>query len=207
MFGRSRSSAWCSAALTRRVAAAERVNPEAGEEIEVALALGVEQVAPLAAHVEAVEADRLQHPGELMVEVLLVQRVVLAVPRSQELRYIEGHVAPSRFMWSRCHHDIGTPWYAIDSGLRVKREHSESRQRSVLVRAVTAGALLAAVTACGSAAAAPAPKVAIPADATPQVRLQDEVTQQLSGQGLTVSGVACPAMSPRSRRRSPRAPG
>jgi hypothetical protein len=63
----------------------------------------------------------------------------------------------------------------------------------VLARAVTAGALLAAVTACGSAAAAPAPKIVIPADATPQVRLQDEVTQQLSGQGLTVSGVACPA--------------
>jgi hypothetical protein len=63
----------------------------------------------------------------------------------------------------------------------------------VLVRAITAGALLAAVSACGSSAAAPAPKLVIPANATAQVRLQDEVTQQLSGQGMTVSGVACPA--------------
>jgi Na+/serine symporter len=63
----------------------------------------------------------------------------------------------------------------------------------VLVRTVAAGALLAAVSACGSSAAAPAPKLVIPANASPQVRLQDEVAQQLSGQGLTVSGVACPA--------------
>ena len=75
--------------LDRRMAAPEGVDPEAGKEIQVTLALGVEQVATLAADVEAIEADRLQHAGQLMVQVLFVQRVVLTVPCGKHRAEIE----------------------------------------------------------------------------------------------------------------------
>ncbi len=75
--------------LERRMAAPEGVNPEAGKQIQVTIALGVEQVATFAADIEAIEADRLQHARQLMVQVLFVQRVVLTVPCREHRSEIE----------------------------------------------------------------------------------------------------------------------
>ena len=53
----------CSACLTPAWFATQGEDAEAGEEVEVAPALGVEEVAALAADVEPVEADASSGPG------------------------------------------------------------------------------------------------------------------------------------------------
>ena len=67
--------------LEGRMAAAERIDAESREEVEIPVPFGVEQVRPLATDVEPIEPDRLEDPGELVVQVLVVQRVALAVTR------------------------------------------------------------------------------------------------------------------------------
>ena len=69
--------------LERRMAATEGIDTEAGEEVEIPLTLGIEEVGTFAADVEAIETDRLEHPGKLMIEVLLMKGVVLPVPGSE----------------------------------------------------------------------------------------------------------------------------
>jgi hypothetical protein len=63
------------------MATPERVDTESREEVEISVPLGVEQVRPLAADVESIESDRLEDPGQLVVQVFVVQLVVLAVTR------------------------------------------------------------------------------------------------------------------------------
>ena len=82
--------------LDRRMAAAEGVDAESGQEIEILLAAVVVEVAALAAHVVPIEAQGLEHPGELQVQVLLMQREVLAVPRFECASHVERHLAPPR---------------------------------------------------------------------------------------------------------------
>ena len=83
--------------LERRMASTEGVDAESGEEVEIPLALGVEEVAALAPDVEAIEPDRLEHPAQLVIQVLLMERVVLPVPLPEQFANIEHRVSPSWF--------------------------------------------------------------------------------------------------------------
>ncbi len=74
------------------VVVADAEDPEARQEVGVALAVGVVEVGTLRALVHAVEADGVQHPGELGVQVLAGEGVALAVPGSEKLRQVENHV-------------------------------------------------------------------------------------------------------------------
>ncbi len=76
------------------MAPSERVHAEAREEVEIALTLGVEQVRTLAPHVETIEPDRLEDPTELVVQVLLVERIVLTMPGAEQLGNVERHTSP-----------------------------------------------------------------------------------------------------------------
>ena len=60
-----------------RVAAAEGEHAEPGQEVEVAVALVVDEIAALALDVEAVELERAEHPGHLGVDVLGMEGEVL----------------------------------------------------------------------------------------------------------------------------------
>ena len=80
--------------LDRRVAAAEGVDAESGQEVEVALPGVVVEVAALAADVVTVEAERPERPGELGVHVPLVQGEVLPGPVRERPGNIEGHGSP-----------------------------------------------------------------------------------------------------------------
>ncbi len=62
--------------LHHGMAAAERVDAEAGEEVEIPLAVAVVQIAAFALDVETIKAQRLQHLHELGVEVLAVKAEV-----------------------------------------------------------------------------------------------------------------------------------
>ena len=85
-------------ALDRRVIAPDGEDAEPGEQIEVALPLAVVEVGPLGAHVVAIEADRLEHLDHLRVQVLLVQRELLAGARLQRVEdpAVVLHAAPPR---------------------------------------------------------------------------------------------------------------
>ena len=78
------------------VAPAEGEHAEPGQEVEVAVALVVDEVAALALDVEAVELDRAEHPGQLGVDVLRVEGEVLARALVQHLLQIKGHAVGSR---------------------------------------------------------------------------------------------------------------
>jgi hypothetical protein len=60
-------------------------------------------------------------------------------------------------------------------------------------RLLSAVALSAVLTACGSSAAAPAAAPTIPPGADAQTTLQVEIAQQLTGQGLKTTNIQCPA--------------
>ena len=79
--------------LDRRVRAAERVDAEAGEQVEVFGPICVVEVAALAAHVEAVEADRLQHLRHQRVHVGAVKLEVLALAICQSTLQVERQPA------------------------------------------------------------------------------------------------------------------
>jgi hypothetical protein len=53
--------------------------------------------------------------------------------------------------------------------------------------------VLAAVSACGSTGGSPAPSPTTATSANDSTRLQDEIKQNLSSQGLTVTDIQCPA--------------
>ena len=74
----------------------EREDPEAAQQVEVAIAVVVEEVAALTAFVEAVEAERGHDLRELRIEVLGVQGEVVAVSLLQQSREVEGHRADDR---------------------------------------------------------------------------------------------------------------
>src|SRR5262249_30651504 len=61
-----------------RVVAAHVEHPEAAEHVEIAAALVIPQVGTLCPRPCAIEADRLQHPGELRVDRLRPQLEALA---------------------------------------------------------------------------------------------------------------------------------
>ena len=60
-----------------RVVAPDREHAPAGEQVEVALALCVEEVLAARLGIGDIEADRLEHPDDLAVQVLLVEGVLL----------------------------------------------------------------------------------------------------------------------------------
>ncbi len=69
--------------LQRRMAPTEGIDTEAREKVEIPLTLGIEEIGTFTADVEAIETDRLENPGKLMIEVLLMKGVVLPVPGSE----------------------------------------------------------------------------------------------------------------------------
>ena len=74
------------------VVVAHAEDPEAGQEVGVTLAIGVVEVGTFRALVHTVEADGVQHPGELGVQVLAGEGVTLPMPGSEKLRQVENHV-------------------------------------------------------------------------------------------------------------------
>ena len=66
-----------------RMVPAEREHPEPGQHVEVIGAVVVVQVRALAAHVDLVEPDGVQHPRQLRIEVPRVQVVPLAAALAQ----------------------------------------------------------------------------------------------------------------------------
>ena len=63
--------------------ATQGIDTKAGEEVEIPLTFGVEEIGTFAPNVEAIEADRLEDPCQLVIQMLLVQRVVLTVPGTE----------------------------------------------------------------------------------------------------------------------------
>ena len=61
-----------------RVVAAEREHAVAGDQVEVAVAVGIDQVGAIAADPRPVEPERPQDPPHLRVEVAVVERQLLA---------------------------------------------------------------------------------------------------------------------------------
>src|SRR5205823_3881618 len=80
--------------LDTGMAAAEGIDTETREHVEISAALGVEEVRPRTAHVELVKANRLQHARQLEIQVLLVERVILAVACAQQFSDIQSHRSP-----------------------------------------------------------------------------------------------------------------
>ena len=78
------------------VAATEGVDAETGQEVEVPVTFGVEEVATFSAHVETVEAYGFERPDQLRVQVLVVESEVLTMTRTQQLGHIERHTSPYR---------------------------------------------------------------------------------------------------------------
>ena len=75
-----------------RVVAADVVHPEAAEHVEVAVAVGVEEVRALGARPRAVEADRLEDAGELRVDRARPEVEILTAAGLEQLREAElGH--------------------------------------------------------------------------------------------------------------------
>ncbi len=72
------------------MAPAEREHPEPREEVEVTVAVPVEQVRAFGAHVVAVEADRAQHAGHLRVQIALVQRKGFVPALGEQRLHVEG---------------------------------------------------------------------------------------------------------------------
>ena len=70
---------------------AEGEDAEPGQEVEIAPALGVVEIAALAPHVVAVEPDRLEHPAHLRVHVLRLEGEVLPLAGAQNFGEVEGH--------------------------------------------------------------------------------------------------------------------
>ena len=78
-----------------RVAAPKCVDTKPGEEVEVPMALCVEEVATFSSQIEAVKPDGFKRPCQLGVEVFVVESEVLAMTRTQQLRHIERHTSPT----------------------------------------------------------------------------------------------------------------
>ena len=78
------STSW-SAAITSVMRTADREDAVAGDEIEVAVAVGIDQVRALAAHPGPVEPERPQDAAHLHVEVAVVQRHLLAGAAGEQL--------------------------------------------------------------------------------------------------------------------------
>ncbi len=76
------------------MAPAEGVNAESGQEVEVPLPGCVIEIAAFATDILSVKADGLERPGELAVEVPLMQREVLPGPGRERPGYIERHGPP-----------------------------------------------------------------------------------------------------------------
>ena len=70
--------------------AADAEHAPAGEQVEVAVALAVEEILPLPRAEADVVADRLQHPHHLLVHVRGVQRVALRLALGENGPDVEG---------------------------------------------------------------------------------------------------------------------
>src|SRR3546814_16231833 len=80
----------------RRMVAPQREDAEAAQQVEVAPAGDVVEVWALAARDVHVIAEGLQHAHELSVEMLPVERVLLALPPGEDAREVEGNREPSQ---------------------------------------------------------------------------------------------------------------
>ncbi len=89
-----------------RVVAADVVHPEPAEHVEIAVAVGVEEVRALGARPRAVEADRLEDARELRVDRARPEVEILAAAGLEQLRDAELAIAiDSR--WSGVNGRIG----------------------------------------------------------------------------------------------------
>jgi hypothetical protein len=75
-----------------RVVAPDREHAPAGEQVEIAVALRVEEVLPARLGVRDVVADRLQHLHDLPIQILVVQRVLLGQTLGDQIQNL--HAAP-----------------------------------------------------------------------------------------------------------------
>ena len=75
----------------RWVAPAKCEDAETGKEIEIPLALVVNQVTALAVLIEAVELDLTEYSRQLRVDVLRVKGEVLTLAFVQNLLQVKGH--------------------------------------------------------------------------------------------------------------------
>jgi len=75
--------------------AAHGKDAEAGQEVGVTVAVGVVEIGPLPPLINLVEADRMQHPRELGVEVAGVQFVSLPTPGGEQAGQVESHALQS----------------------------------------------------------------------------------------------------------------
>ena len=78
--------------LNDRVPASEGEDAETGQEVQVALAVPVVEVAALTFDIEAVETERLQYLYELGIEILAVQAEILALAGFDQRAKLEGHL-------------------------------------------------------------------------------------------------------------------
>jgi hypothetical protein len=79
-----------------RVATADGEHAKAAQEIEIAVALGIEQVGSLAARVGDVEADRLEDAHELGIEMPVEELPGFKAALGDQRSKIEGHAWPHR---------------------------------------------------------------------------------------------------------------
>ena len=84
------------------MAAAEREDPIAGQEVQVFVALAVDQVRAVAANPLAIEAEGAQDPSELRVEVALVERHRVGGAQLEQI----GDVRRVRVVRAECHGPI-----------------------------------------------------------------------------------------------------
>ena len=84
-----------------RMIASDVEDAVAGEHVQVALAGAVEEVRALRAHVDPVEPDRLEDPGELRVDMIRVELEVLPLTLTDQVYDVEGHALTSRVVGSR----------------------------------------------------------------------------------------------------------
>src|SRR5262249_12064381 len=71
--------------------AADREHSPAAQEIEVAVALGVEQILAAPGPEAHVEADGFEQPHHLLVEMLGMQRIALLLAFDEQRRGVQGH--------------------------------------------------------------------------------------------------------------------
>ena len=86
-----------------RMVAPEREHAEPAQQIEIALAVGVEQMRPLGAHVVHGEAEGAQDAQQLRVEMAIEQLELVAAPFLDEPCQIDRHRSFPRLPWSRDH--------------------------------------------------------------------------------------------------------
>ena len=74
-----------------RMVAAHGKDAEASQEVGIAVAVGIIEIRTLPPVIDFVEPDRMQHAGQLGVEVAGMQIVSLPIPGSEQAGQVESH--------------------------------------------------------------------------------------------------------------------